>query len=64
MFFAPGHWELIVVIIVALLIFGTRLPAIARSAGKSIQSFRKRLLIYSVISRHKAMRMQSIFWRT
>ncbi len=43
MFFAPGHWELIVVIIVALLIFGTRLPTIARSVGKSIQSFRKGL---------------------
>ena len=43
MFFAPGHWELIVVILVALLIFGTRLPTIARSVGKSIQSFRKGL---------------------
>lgn len=43
MFFAPGHWELIIVIVVALLIFGTRLPAIARSAGRSIQGFRKGL---------------------
>ena len=37
----PGGWEWIVILIVALLIFGKRLPDIARSMGKSLSSFKK-----------------------
>ena len=36
-----GHWEIIVLLVVVLLIFGpTQLPKLAKGIGKSIQSFK------------------------
>ncbi len=41
--FGLGHWELVAIVLIALLIFGPRLPKIARGIGKSIVGFRQGL---------------------
>jgi len=40
---APGPFEILVILIVAILIFGKRLPEIGRSMGKSLVEFKKGL---------------------
>ena len=37
----PGPFEFVVILVVAVLIFGRRLPGIARSFGKSLIEFKK-----------------------
>jgi sec-independent protein translocase protein TatA len=37
----PGGWEWAVILFVALLVFGSRLPNVMRSMGRSISEFKK-----------------------
>lgn len=36
-----GHWEIILILLVALLLFGKRLPEVGRSVGKAIVEFKR-----------------------
>ena len=38
-----GPWEIIGIVIVALLLFGKRLPSVAKSAGRAVTQFKKGL---------------------
>jgi sec-independent protein translocase protein TatA len=37
----PGHFELLILLVVVLLLFGNRLPSVARSLGRGIVEFKK-----------------------
>ena len=39
--FGIGFWQILIVLLVVLLIFGHRLPALARSLGRSLVEFKK-----------------------
>ena len=39
--FMPGHWEILVVVLIALLLFGHRLPSVMRSLGRGVVEFKK-----------------------
>ena len=38
--FGIGHWEVLVILLVVLLLFGKRIPAIARAIGGSVVNFK------------------------
>ena len=39
--FGTSGWELLILLVVVLLIFGNRLPAVARSLGRSLVEFKR-----------------------
>lgn len=39
----PGGWEWFVILLIALLIFGSRLPSVMRSLGSSVNEFKRGL---------------------
>jgi sec-independent protein translocase protein TatA len=39
--FGIGIWEILAILLVVLLLFGSRLPSLARSLGQSIIEFKK-----------------------
>lgn len=41
--FGLGPWEVAAILVVALLIFGNRLPSLARNAGKSLRGFKEEI---------------------
>ena len=41
--FGWGHWELIIVLVILLLLFGRRLPEVMRSMGRGAKEFKKGL---------------------
>ena len=42
-FFTPGPMELGIIVVIGVLLFGTRIPKIARSIGSSIIEFKRGL---------------------
>jgi len=42
-FWTPSPFELVVIMVIALLLFGKRLPEVARSLGKGVVEFKKGL---------------------
>ena len=38
--FLLSPWEIVVVLLIALLLFGTRLPKVARSLGQGVSEFK------------------------
>lgn len=36
-----GFWQLLIVLVIVLLLFGNRLPSLARSLGQSLIEFKK-----------------------
>lgn len=42
-FYMPSGWEWMIILVIALLIFGKRLPDVGRSLGKGIVEFKKGL---------------------
>jgi sec-independent protein translocase protein TatA len=37
----PGIWELVILLLIVLVLFGSRLPKVARSLGQGITEFKK-----------------------
>jgi len=41
LFWAPGGWELIIILVIVLILFGAnRLPQLAKGMGESIRNFK------------------------
>lgn len=42
-FYTPGFWEITVILVIGLLLFGRRLPEVGRGLGRTIVEFKKGL---------------------
>ncbi len=42
-FYSPSFWEILLIVLVGLLLFGRRLPEVARGLGRSVVEFKKGL---------------------
>lgn len=40
-FWTPSGWELLIILVIGLLLFGRKLPEVGRSLGKAIVEFKK-----------------------
>ena len=43
LFGSIGHWEILIVAFVILVVFGTQVPRVARALGRSLSQFKKGL---------------------
>ena len=43
LFGSIGHWEILIVAFVILVVFGTQVPRVARALGKSLSQFKRGL---------------------
>lgn len=41
MFGFPGHWELLLIALIILLLFGSRLPSVMRNLGRGVTEFKR-----------------------
>ena len=58
--FGFGHWELLIILVIALIIFGAgKLPEIGSGLGKAIRSFKKGVAEVETEIKEEAKKIES-----
>ena len=58
--FGFGHWELLIVLVIAMIIFGAgRLPQVGSALGKSIWNFKKGITEDKKVENEKAPKIEA-----